>query len=191
MKLLEDKILKDGHIGKGNVLKVDSFLNHQIDTAFISELGKEFYRLYKDENITKILTIEASGIGVACLTAQYFNVPVVFAKKTPTINIYADIYTSKVYSFTHEREYDIYVSKQFINKNDRILIIDDFLAKGGALTALINLIDNAGAKTVGAGIVIEKAFQEGGRLIRDMGIRVESLAMIKEMTEENGIVFCS
>lgn len=191
MKLLEDKILKDGHIGKGNVLKVDSFLNHQIDTAFISELGKEFYRLYKDENITKILTIEASGIGVACLTAQYFNVPVVFAKKTPTINIYADIYTSKVYSFTHEREYDIYVSKQFINKDDRILIIDDFLAKGGALTALINLIDNAGAKTVGAGIVIEKAFQEGGRLIRDMGIRVESLAMIKEMTEENGIVFCS
>lgn len=191
MKLLEDRILKDGHLGKGNVLKVDSFLNHQIDTAFIAELGKEFYRLYKDEKITKILTIEASGIGIACLTAQYFNVPVVFAKKTPTINIYADIYSSKVYSFTHRKEYDIYVSKQFINKEDRILIIDDFLAKGSALSALINLINDAGAYTVGAGIVIEKAFQEGGKIIRDMGIRVESLAMIKEMTEENGIVFCS
>ena len=191
MKLLEDRILKDGHIGKGNVLKVDSFLNHQIDTAFICELGKEFFRLYKDEKITKILTIEASGIGIACLTAQYFNVPVVFAKKTPTINIYSDVYTSKVYSFTHKKDYDIYVSKQFINKDDRILIIDDFLAKGSALSALINLINDAGAETVGAGIVIEKAFQEGGKIIRDMGIRVESLAMIKEMTEENGIVFCS
>ena len=191
MKLLEDRILKDGHVGKGNVLKVDSFLNHQIDTGFISELGKEFYRLYKDEKITKILTIEASGIGIACLTAQYFNVPVVFAKKTPTINIYSDIYTSKVYSFTHRKDYDIYVSKQFINKDDRILIIDAFLAQGSALSALINLINDAGAKTVGAGIVIEKAFQDGGKIIRDMGIRVESLAMIKEMTEENGIVFCS
>ena len=191
MKLLEDKILKDGHIGKGNVLKVDSFLNHQIDTGFICELGKEFYRLYKDEKITKILTIEASGIGIACLTAQYFNVPVVFAKKTPTVNIYADVYTSKVTSFTHKKDYDIYVSKQFINKDDHILIIDDFLAKGSALSALINLINDAGAKTVGAGIVIEKAFQEGGQIIRDMGVRVESLARIKEMTEDGGLVFCN
>ncbi len=190
MKLLEDRILKDGHIGKGNVLKVDSFLNHQIDTGFISELGKEFYRLFKDENVTKILTIEASGIGVACLTAQYFNVPVVFAKKAPTVNIYADIYTSKVSSFTHKKDYDIYVSKQFINKDDNILIIDDFLAKGSALSALIKLINDAGAKTVGAGIVIEKAFQEGGAIIRDMNIRVESLARIKEMSEEDGVVFC-
>ena len=190
MKLLEDRILKDGHIGKGNVLKVDSFLNHQIDTGFISELGKEFYRLFKDENVTKILTIEASGIGVACLTAQYFNVPVVFAKKAPTVNIYADIYTSKVSSFTHKKDYDIYVSKQFINKDDNILIIDDFLAKGSALSALIKLINDAGAKTVGAGIVIEKAFQEGGSIIRDMNIRVESLARIKEMSEEDGVVFC-
>lgn len=190
MKLLEDRILKDGHIGKGNVLKVDSFLNHQIDTGFISELGKEFYRLFKDEKITKILTIEASGIGVACLAAQYFNVPVVFAKKAPTVNIYADIYTSKVTSFTHKKDYDIYVSKQFINKEDHILIIDDFLAKGSALSALINLINDAGAKTVGAGIVIEKAFQEGGQIIRDKGIRVESLARIKEMSEEDGVVFC-
>ena len=190
MKLLEDRILKDGHIGKGNVLKVDSFLNHQIDTGFISELGKEFYRLFKDENVTKILTIEASGIGVACLTAQYFNVPVVFAKKAPTVNIYADIYTSKVSSFTHKKDYDIYVSKQFINKDDNILIIDDFLAKGSALSALIKLINDAGAKTVGAGIVIEKAFQEGGAIIRDMNIRVESLERIKEMSEEDGVVFC-
>ena len=190
MKLLEDKILTDGHIGKGNVLKVDSFLNHQIDTAFICELGKEFYRLYKDEKITKILTIEASGIGIACLTAQYFNVPVVFAKKTPTVNIYADVYTSKVTSFTHKKDYDIYVSKQFLDKDDHVLIIDDFLAKGSALSALISLIDNAGAKTVGAGIVIEKAFQDGGKIIRDMGVRVESLARIKEMTEDGGIVFC-
>ncbi|MGN0441618.1 MAG: xanthine phosphoribosyltransferase [Acutalibacteraceae bacterium] len=190
MKLLEDRILKDGHIGKGNVLKVDSFLNHQIDTGFISELGKEFYRLFKDENVTKILTIEASGIGVACLTAQYFDVPVVFAKKAPTVNIYADIYTSKVSSFTHKKDYDIYVSKQFINKDDNILIIDDFLAKGSALSALIKLINDAGAKTVGAGIVIEKAFQEGGAIIRDMNIRVESLARIKEMSEEDGVVFC-
>lgn len=190
MKLLEEKILKDGHIGKGNVLKVDSFLNHQIDVDFIIEIGKEFYRLYKDEKITKILTIEASGIGIACLTAQFFNVPVVFAKKTPTINIYADIYTSKVNSFTHKKEYDIYVSKQFLNENDRVLIIDDFLAKGSALAALIKLIDDAGAKTVGAGIVIEKAYQEGGKIIRDMGVRVESLARISEMSEENGVVFC-
>lgn len=190
MKLLEEKILKDGHIGKGNVLKVDSFLNHQIDVNFIVEIGKEFYRLYKDEKITKILTIEASGIGIACLTAQFFNVPVVFAKKTPTINIYADIYTSKVNSFTHKKEYDIYVSKQFLNENDRVLIIDDFLAKGSALAALIKLIDDAGAKTVGAGIVIEKAYQDGGKIIRDMGVRVESLARISEMSEENGVVFC-
>ena len=191
MKLLEDKILMDGHIGKGNVLMVDSFLNHQIDTGFICELGKEFHRLYKDEKITKILTIEASGIGIACLTAQYFNVPVVFAKKTPTVNIYADVYTSKVTSFTHKKDYDIYVSKQFLHKDDHVLIIDDFLAKGSALSALINLIEHAGAKTVGAGIVIEKAFQEGGKIIRDMGVRVESLARIQEMTEDGGIVFCN
>ena len=191
MKLLEDKILKDGHIGKGNVLKVDSFLNHQIDTGFICELGKEFHRLYKDEKITKILTIEASGIGIACLTAQYFNVPVVFAKKTPTVNIYADVYTSKVTSFTNKKDYDIYVSKQFLHKDDHVLIIDDFLAKGSALSALINLIDHAGAKTVGAGIVIEKAFQDGGKIIRDMGVRVESLARIQEMTEDGDIVFCN
>lgn len=190
MKLLEDKILKDGHIGEENVLKVDSFLNHQIDVSFVCELGKEFYRLFKDENITKILTIEASGIGIACLTAQYFNVPVVFAKKTKTINIYSDTYNATVHSYTHKRDYDIVVSKDFLNKDDNVLIIDDFLAKGSALTALLMLIEKAGAKTVGAGIVIEKAYQGGGNLVRDMGIRVESLAKIKSISKKDGIVFC-
>lgn len=190
MKLLEDRILKDGHIGADNVLKVDSFLNHQIDVNFVCELGKEFYRLFKDENITKILTIEASGIGIACLAAQYFGVPVVFAKKTKTINIYSDTYNATVHSYTHKRDYDIVVSKEFLDKEDNVLIIDDFLAKGSALTALLMLIEKAGAKTAGAGIVIEKAYQGGGNLVRDMGIRVESLAKIKSISKKDGIVFC-
>nr|WP_294371824.1 xanthine phosphoribosyltransferase [uncultured Ruminococcus sp.] len=190
MKLLEDRILKDGHIGADNVLKVDSFLNHQIDVSFVCELGKEFYRLFKDENITKILTIEASGIGIACLAAQYFGVPVVFAKKTKTINIYSDTYNATVHSYTHKRDYDIVVSKDFLNKDDNVLIIDDFLAKGSALTALLMLIEKAGAKTAGAGIVIEKAYQGGGNLVRDMGVRVESLAKIKSISKKDGIVFC-
>ena len=190
MKLLEDRILKDGHIGADNVLKVDSFLNHQIDVSFVCELGKEFYRLFKDENITKILTIEASGIGIACLAAQYFGVPVVFAKKTKTINIYSDTYNATVHSYTHKKDYDIVVSKEFLRKEDNVLIIDDFLAKGSALTALLMLIEKAGAKTAGAGIVIEKAYQGGGNLVRDMGIRVESLAKIKSISKKDGIVFC-
>lgn len=190
MKLLEDRILKDGHIGADNVLKVDSFLNHQIDVNFVCELGKEFYRLFKDENITKILTIEASGIGIACLAAQYFGVPVVFAKKTKTINIYSDTYNATVHSYTHKKDYDIVVSKEFLSKEDNVLIIDDFLAKGSALTALLMLIEKAGAKTAGAGIVIEKAYQGGGNLVRDMGIRVESLAKINSISKKDGIVFC-
>lgn len=190
MKLLEDRILKDGHIGADNVLKVDSFLNHQIDVSFVCELGKEFYRLFKDENITKILTIEASGIGIACLAAQYFGVPVVFAKKTKTINIYSDTYNATVHSYTHKKDYDIVVSKEFLSKEDNVLIIDDFLAKGSALTALLMLIEKAGAKTAGAGIVIEKAYQGGGNIVRDMGIRVESLAKIKSISKKDGIVFC-
>ena len=190
MKLLEDRILKDGHIGADNVLKVDSFLNHQIDVSFVCELGKEFYRLFKDENITKILTIEASGIGIACLAAQYFGVPVVFAKKTKTINIYSDTYNATVHSYTHKKDYDIVVSKEFLSKEDNVLIIDDFLAKGSALTALLMLIEKAGAKTAGAGIVIEKAYKGGGNLVRDMGIRVESLAKIKSISKKDGIVFC-
>ena len=190
MKLLEDRILKDGHIGADNVLKVDSFLNHQIDVSFVCELGKEFYRLFKDENITKILTIEASGIGIACLAAQYFGVPVVLAKKAKTINIYSDTYNATVHSYTHKKDYDIVVSKEFLSKEDNVLIIDDFLAKGSALTALLMLIEKAGAKTAGAGIVIEKAYQGGGNLVRDMGIRVESLAKIKSISKKDGIVFC-
>ncbi len=186
MKLLEDRIRRDGHIGAGNVLKVDCFLNHQIDVPFISALGEEFYRLYKDAGI---LTIEASGIGIACLTAMHFGVPVLFAKKTPTNNIYGDIYTAEVYSYTHERTYTIYVSRQFLTPDDRVLIIDDFLAKGSALKALLSLIESAGAQVAGAGIVIEKAYQDGGTLIRDMGVRVESLARISAMSEEAGVTF--
>lgn len=189
MKLLEERILKDGKIGAGNVLKVDSFVNHQIDVAFMCELGKEFKRLFADAGVNKILTIEASGIGIACLTAQYFNVPVVFAKKTKTNNIYADVYTSKVESYTHGTTYDIVVSKQFLSPGDKVLIIDDFLAKGSALKGLISLIESAGASVVGAGIVIEKAYQPGGELIRSMGIRVESLARIASMTPDEGVRF--
>lgn len=189
MKLLEDKIIRDGKIGAGDVLKVDSFLNHQMDVAFLCELGKEFKRLYANEEITKILTIEASGIGIACLTAQYFNVPMVFAKKTKTNNIYGDVYTSRVESYTHQKTYDIIVSKDFLKAGDRVLLIDDFLAKGSALTALISLVRDAGAQVAGAGIVIEKAYQSGGELIRGQGIRVESLARIKKMSAD-GIEFC-
>ena len=188
MKLLEERIVKDGKIGAGNVLKVDGFVNHQIDVPFISELGKEFYRLYKDEKITKILTIEASGIGIACLTAAYFNVPVVFAKKTPTNNISGDVYTSEVYSYTHETTYTIRLSKEFLSPEDRVLIIDDFLAKGSALLALLKLVHDAGASVVGAGIVIEKAYQPGGDIVRGQGVRVESLARIASM-DEDGVKF--
>ena len=189
MKLLEQKIVTDGKIGAGDVLKVDSFLNHQMDVGFLSELGKEFYRLFKDSGVTKILTIEASGIGIACLTAQYFDAPLVFAKKTKTNNIYADVYTSKVESYTHQKTYDIVVSREFLNKGDRVLIIDDFLANGAALDGLMDLVAQAGAQLVGAGIVVEKAFQPGGDQIRAMGVRVESLARVKAMSAE-GVEFC-
>lgn len=182
MKLLEDRIRKDGKIFEGNILKVDSFINHQIDVAFLNEIGKEFKRLFADCEITRILTIEASGIGIACIVAQYFNVPVVFAKKTQTVNIAGDVYTSKVESYTHKRVYDIIVSKEFLHPHDKVLIIDDFLAKGSALCGLINLIRDAKAEVVGAGIVIEKAYQNGGKLIRDMGVRVESLAKVINMS---------
>lgn len=190
MELLENRILKDGKIGEGNVLKVDSFLNHQIDVPFLAQLGQEFYRRFASEGVTKILTIEASGIGIACLTALPFGVPVVFAKKTHTNNIFADVYTSSVFSYTHQKNYEIVVSKQFLLPGDRVLIIDDFLAKGSALLALLSLIRDAGAETVGAGIVIEKAYQNGGAIVRDMGVRVESLARIESMTVEGGIRFC-
>lgn len=184
MKLLEDRILLDGKVYPGNILKVDSFLNHQIDVSLLNEIGREFRRLFDGEKITKLLTIEASGIGIACITAQYFNVPVVFAKKTQTKNIAGDVYTGKVESYTQGRAYDIIISKEFLHAGDRILLIDDFLAKGNALLGLIKLVRDAGAEVVGAGIVIEKGFQGGGDLIRAMGVRVESLAVIESMDDK-------
>ncbi len=191
MQLLEQRIIKDGKVRSSDVLKVDSFLNHQIDINLLNELGKEFYRLFGDCNVTKILTIEASGIAIASIVAQYFNVPVLFAKKNKTKNISGDVYTAKVESFTHGTSYDIIVSKDFLNENDRVLLIDDFLARGNALLGLIDLVEAAGAYVVGAGIAVEKAFQDGGDIVRkNKGIRVESLARIKEMSEESGITFC-
>ena len=190
MKLLEERIRKDGKIRGGDVLKVDSFLNHQMDVELFNEIGKEFLRLFGDCGVTKILTIEASGIGIACVTAQFFNVPVIFAKKNKTKNIAGDVYTSKVESFTHGKVYDIIVAKEFLRPEDRVLIIDDFLANGSALQGLIKLVRDANATLVGAGICVEKAFQPGGDLIRGMGVRVESLARIKSMSEETGVEFC-
>lgn len=191
MRLLEERIRKDGVIRGNEVLKVDKFLNHQMDVELFTEIGKEFQRLFEGEKITKILTIEASGIGIACVAAQCFGVPVLFAKKNKTKNIAGDVYTSKVESFTHGRVYDIIVSKEFLRPEDRVLLIDDFLANGAALMGLITLVREAGATLVGAGICIEKAFQPGGQRIREMGVRVESLARVKSMSEENGIEFCS
>lgn len=191
MKLLEERIRKDGTIRGTEVLKVDRFLNHQMDIGLINEIGKEFKRLYGDCGVNKILTIEASGIGIACITAQFFNVPVIFAKKNKTKNIAGDVYTSKVESFTHGKVYDIIVSKEFLGPEDRVLLIDDFLANGSALQGLINLVRDAGSTLVGAGICVEKAFQPGGDLIRSMGVRVESLARVKSMDEAtNSIEFC-
>lgn len=190
MKLLEDRIRRDGIVREGGILKVDSFLNHQMDVALFAELGKEFARLYEGAQVNKILTIEASGIGIACITAQQFGCPVVFAKKTQTKNIAGDVYTAKVESFTHGKVYDVIVSKDFLGPEDRVLIIDDFLANGAALTGLISLVKEAGATLIGAGIAVEKAFQPGGELIRSQGVRVESLARIKSMSPETGVVFC-
>lgn len=189
MRLLEERIRRDGIVKDGEVLKVDSFLNHQMDVELFSELGRSFYEKFKDCGVTKILTIEASGIGIACVAAQFFRVPVVFAKKNKTKNIAGDVYSSRVESFTHGRVYDIIVSKDFLKADDRVLLIDDFLANGAALQGLIALVKAAGADLVGAGIVIEKGFQPGGRALRNQGIRIESLAIVDEMSAENGIRF--
>lgn len=189
MRLLEERIIRDGKVRDGNVLKVDSFLNHQMDIKLFGEMAGAFYELFKDDQVTKILTIEASGIGIACITAQVFSCPVIFAKKSKTKNIAGNVYTSKVESFTHGGTYDIIVAEEFLKKEDRVLIIDDFLANGSALTGLAALVRDAGATLVGAGIAIEKAFQSGGEEVRARGIRVESLAKIKSMSPE-GIVFC-
>lgn len=189
LQLLKDRILKDGKTFPGNILKVDSFLNHMMDIKLLEEIGKEFKKIYGNSEVTKILTIEASGIGIACFVAQSFGVPLLFAKKTKTKNIAHEVYTSKVESFTHSTVYDIIVSKEFLNENDTVLIIDDFLAKGQALKGLIDIVNKAGATVAGAGIVIEKGFQNGGDLIRETGIRVESLAIIDSMDESGNIVF--
>ena len=190
MKLLEDRIRRDGVVKEGNVLKVDRFLNHQMDIELFQEIGKEFKRRFANENVNKILTIEASGIGIACIAAESFHVPVVFAKKTQTKNIAGEVYTTQVESFTHGRIYDIIVSKEFLGKGDRVLLIDDFLANGKALEGLSQLVQDSGAELVGAGVVIEKGFQRGGDAIRAKGIHLESLAIVESMNDKTGeIVF--
>ena len=186
MELLEQRIIKDGIVKAGNVLKVDSFLNHQIDIDLMNEIGKEFKKIFSDVEITKIFTIEASGIAVAAIVAQYFNVPVVFAKKTQSINLDGSVYSTKIESFTHKRVYDVIVSKKYLSPDDKILVVDDFLANGCAAEGLIELINESGATLQGVGIIIEKGFQDGGKRLREKGIRVESLAIIDAMNDETG-----
>ena len=184
MKLLEERIRKDGTVREGNILKVDNFLNHQMDIELYKEMGQEWKRLFADKTINKILTIEASGIGMACVAAQYFNVPVVFAKKAQSINIEGEVYQTKIESFTHKRVYDVIVSKKFIGPDDHVLIIDDFLANGCALLGLIDIVEQSGATVEGIGIAIEKGFQQGGQIIRDKGYDLKSLAIVESM--DNG-----
>lgn len=188
MEELKARIRRDGKIKSGNVLKVDSFLNHQMDVNLFTKIGQEFKRRFAGEEINKILTIEASGIGIACITAQQFGVPVVFAKKTQTKNIAGEVYTTKVESFTHGRVYDIIVSREFLGRGDKVLLIDDFLANGKALEGLARLVEDSDARLIGAGIVIEKGFQPGGAMLRERGIRVESLAVIDSMDETTGMI---
>jgi len=190
MELLEQRILKDGIVKAGNVLKVDSFLNHQIDIDLLNEIGKEFKRIFSDVEITKILTVEASGIAIAAIVAQYFKVPVVFAKKSQSINLDGSVYSTKIESFTHKRVYDVIVSKKYLSPEDKILVLDDFLANGCATDGLIDIIKESGATLQGVGIIIEKGQQEGGKRLRERGVRVESLAIIDSMNDETGeIVF--
>lgn len=188
LELLKKRILEQACVLGSDVLKVDMFLNHQIDVALLNEIGKEFFRLYGDANITKILTVEASGIGIACIAAQYFNVPVVFAKKGVNRNTNGDIYSCEVFSFTKNATACIGVCEKYLDKKDNILIVDDFLAFGSAMTGLIDIVKKSGANLAGVGIVIEKGFQPGGQIIRNSGVRVESLAIIKSMDNGN-IVF--
>ncbi|MCF0229768.1 MAG: xanthine phosphoribosyltransferase [Parasporobacterium sp.] len=189
MRALEEKILKDGKVFPGGVLKVGSFLNHQIDVPFMKEIGREFYRLFRDEKITKILTIETSGIPIAVMAAAEFGVPVVFAKKHHSKNLADDCYVAGIHSYTHGNDYEARVEKQFITADDTVLIIDDFLANGAALDGLLKIIDQSGAHLAGCGIAIEKAFQAGGKRLRGQGIRIESLAMIAEMKEDGSLAF--
>lgn len=188
MNFLEERILKDGVVKEGNVLKVDSFLNHQMDVALLDQVGEEFHRRFADKKITKILTIEASGIAIAYATARCFGVPMVFAKKAKSINIDGDMYTAEVVSFTHQNKNQIIVSKKFLSADDKVLIIDDFLANGCALQGLISIVEEAGATVEGIGIVIEKGFQYGGRSIRNLGYHLESLAIVESMDPEKRTV---
>ena len=188
MNFLEERIIKDGIVKEGNVLKVDSFLNHQMDIALFDQIGKEFKRRFAKEKINKIVTIEASGIGIACIVARHFNVPVVFAKKSKSINIEGEMYVAEVESFTHKCKNQVIVSKKFLNPEDHVLIIDDFLANGCALQGLISIVNEAGASVEGLGIVIEKGFQSGGQIIRNLGYHLESLAIVDAMDASTGKV---
>jgi len=188
MNFLEERIIKDGVVKAGNVLKVDSFLNHQMDISLMEEIGREFKRRFADKKVTKIITIEASGIGIAAFVAKEFGVPMVFAKKSKSINIDGDMFVAEVESFTHKNKNQVIVSKRFINENDHVLIIDDFLANGCALQGLISITESAGATVEGCGIVIEKGFQFGGKVIRNMGYHLESLAIVDAMDAETGTI---
>lgn len=188
MNFLEERIIKDGIVKEGNVLKVDSFLNHQMDIKLFEQMGEEFKRRFEGKDINKILTIEASGIGIACIVAQYFDVPVVFAKKSKSVNIEGEMYVAEVESFTHKCKNQVIVSKKFLNPEDRVLIIDDFLANGCALQGLISIVNEAGAKVEGIGIAVEKGFQDGGRIIRNLGYHLESLAIVESMNPADGSV---
>lgn len=188
MNELKEKILKEGKICPNNIVKVDSFLNHQIDVHFMRKIGEEFKKLYSDSNVNKVLTIESSGIAIACYTAEAFNCRLVFAKKGKSLNQAADFYESKVYSYTRQVEYPISVSKEFLNSDDNVLIVDDFLANGAALKGLMDIVIASGAKLVGCGVVIEKGFQPGGKALRDKGVRVESLAIIESIDEKNQVI---
>ena len=189
MQTLEERILTEGHVAPGSVLKVDSFLNHQIDVKLYNEIGKEFKRLFSDVKVDKILTVEASGIGIACVTAQYFDVPVVFAKKSKSKNIEGGVYSSSVFSFTHAKTYEVMVSVKFLKPDENILIIDDFLANGKATQGLIDIIRQAGANVAGVGIVIEKGFEDGGAWLRKEGYNLHSLAVIERMDDDGNISF--
>ena len=188
MNCLEERIIKDGIVKEGNVLKVDSFLNHQMDIDLFNEMGKEWKKRFEGKNINKILTIEASGIGIACIVAQHFNVPVVFAKKSKSINLEGEMYVAEVESFTHKCRNQVIVSKKFLNEDDRVLIIDDFLANGCALQGLIQIVQSSGATVEGIGIAVEKGFQSGGRIIRNLGYQLESLAFVESMDAETGTI---
>ena len=189
MQLLENAILELGRVKDGDVLKVDAFLNHQMDVSLINELGKEFFRRFGDRGVTKILTIEASGIGIACITAQHFDVPVVFAKKAKSKNLDGEVFTSTVHSFTYGKDYDITLAKKFLGPEDRVLILDDFMAVGKAMHGLLDVCEQAGATVCGIGITIEKGFQSGGDSLRAAGYKLTSLAIVEGVDDEGNIIF--